>query len=103
MKDLIERQAAIKKVQAYHCRYPEYMDGFVSKVLSAIKADLVEDIEEMPTVEPKTGRWMDTYNDGDWHCSECGAIVEKDEQIRHNWQRCYHCGAKMEGNQDATD
>ncbi len=46
--------------------------------------------------EIKHGRWIDRYNDGDWHCSECGAIVEKDEQNRHNWYRCYHCGAKMD-------
>ena len=43
------------------------------------------------------GHWEDKYNDGDWHCSVCGAIVEKDEQKRHNWYRCYHCGAKMDG------
>lgn len=44
----------------------------------------------------KHGRWIDQYGDGDWHCSQCGAIVEKDEQIRHYWRRCYHCGAKMD-------
>lgn len=55
-------------------------------------------INDAPTIkaEPiRHGRWLDTYNDGDWHCSECGAIVEKDEQSRHYWQRCYHCGARM--------
>lgn len=45
----------------------------------------------------KEAMWEDKYNDGDWHCSNCGAIVEKDEQGRHNWYYCYHCGAKMEG------
>ena len=43
----------------------------------------------------KEAMWEDKYNDGDWHCSNCGAIVEKDEQGRHNWYYCYHCGAKM--------
>ena len=43
------------------------------------------------------GEWVDQYNDGNWHCSKCGAIVEKDEQINHNWYFCYHCGAKMRG------
>lgn len=46
--------------------------------------------------EVRHGKWIDKYNDGDWHCSKCGAIVEKDEQNRHNWYRCYHCGAKMD-------
>ena len=32
---------------------------------------------------------------GDWHCSNCKAIVEADEQGRHNWFYCYHCGKKM--------
>lgn len=53
---------------------------------------------DFPTVdiEPVTfGHWEDKYDDGDWHCSVCGAIVEKDEQNRHNWNRCYHCGARM--------
>ena len=43
------------------------------------------------------GRWEDTYLDGNWHCSNCGAIIEKDEQGNHNWYYCYHCGARMEG------
>ena len=54
------------------------------------------DFPTADVVEVKHGRWIDKYNDGDRHCSECGAIVEKDEQNRHNWYRCYHCGAKMD-------
>lgn len=34
-------------------------------------------------------------DEGDWHCSNCKAIVEADEQCRHNWFYCYHCGKKM--------
>ena len=45
-------------------------------------------------------RWEDRYNNGDWHCSNCGAVVEKDEQINHNWYFCYHCGKRMEGTKD---
>lgn len=107
MSDLIDRQAAIKKVQAYHCRYPEYMDGFVSKVLSAIKADLVEDIEEMPTAEPKVGRWESdrlvstsggTY--GVRRCSECEAYYQ---DVGYGWNYCPNCGARMEGEDNAAD
>lgn len=47
-------------------------------------------------MEQVKAKWQDTYNDGDMHCTNCGAIVEKDEQINHNWYYCYHCGAKME-------
>ena len=44
----------------------------------------------------KKAKGIDQYNDKNWHCSECGAIVEKDEQINHNWYYCYHCGARMD-------
>ena len=43
----------------------------------------------------KTGHWVEN-DEGDFHCSECNAIVESDEQFRHYWGYCYHCGAKME-------
>ena len=43
------------------------------------------------------GRWIDRYNNGDWHCSVCQAIVEKEEQNYHDWRYCYHCGSKMDG------
>ena len=47
--------------------------------------------------EPKTAYWKhsDRGYPKDWHCSNCGAIVEDDEQHYHNWNYCYHCGAKM--------
>ena len=57
-------------------------------------------IDRQPAIEAehvRNGEWKDRYNNGDWHCTVCGAIVEKDEQRRHNWYRCYHCGAKMDG------
>ena len=58
----------------------------------------ISQINNAPTAdvqEVKHGRWVDRYNDGDWHCSICGAIVEKEEQTYRNWYWCYHCGAKM--------
>lgn len=63
-------------------------------------------LDSCPTVEAepiKHERWKDQYGDGDWHCTGCGAIVEKDEQYRHNWYRCYHCGAKMDGKESNNE
>ncbi len=62
---------------------------------SVVWEQCISIVESLPN-EEKHGHWEDKYNDGDWHCSVCGAIVEKDEQNRHNWNRCYHCGAKMD-------
>ena len=93
MNDTISRQAAIRWVKTECNPYGKPTLDFESG------KKVIEHLEQMPSAE-RTGHWVDTYNDGDWHCSECGAIVEKDEQTRHYWQRCYHCGAKMDGGGD---
>ena len=114
VEDTISRQAAIDAPKKFtrdcnpdhfvgHSNFIDYMDSigiwsfgewqFANGFNLGLKAAEVA-IEELPSTE-RAGRWLDTYNDGDWHCSECGAIVEKDEQDRHYWQRCYHCGARM--------
>lgn len=108
--DLIDRQAAIDAIAFDKEMLNRVLDDMDVVGVEREKfawglgliESLIDDIGELPSVqpEPKTGRRLDTYNDGDWHCSECGAIVEKDEQIRHYWQRCYHCGAKMGGEQE---
>ena len=41
-----------------------------------------------------TAHW-ERDNEGDYHCSNCKAIVESDERARHYWRFCYHCGAEM--------
>lgn len=61
----------------------------------------VANIVNAPTVDPvKHGQWIDKYGDGDWHCSCCGAIVENHEQDYRNWYFCYHCGARMNGDEN---
>lgn len=57
------------------------------------------DIENAPTADVRENvhaKWEDRYKNGDWHCTNCGAIIEKDEQINHVWNFCYHCGAVMD-------
>ena len=63
--------------------------------------ELVKDFTVIPIetpsadVEPVThAEWE--YDGADRRCSNCGAIVEEDEWLNHNWYYCYHCGAKME-------
>ena len=38
--------------------------------------------------------WI-TDDEGDWHCSFCGAIIERYEQGWHHYRYCYHCGSRM--------
>ena len=41
------------------------------------------------------GEWCQS-DDGDWWCSYCGVIAEKEkDNKRPIIERCEHCGAKM--------
>ncbi len=69
---------------------------------------IVGNILELPPVTPakKVGHWEYVQydgnpNTGNWHCSECRAIVNY--KPTYNWEKkpyykfCPNCGAKMEG------
>ena len=70
--------------------------------------DIMESIEELPSAEPKTGRWVrkekeindcDGYRAYYWYeCDNCGARPPKD-QWGHEWHSdfCPNCGAIMKG------
>ena len=80
--DLISRQMTIEVVQNMHM------------MLSKEKVLLINDLENMPSAQPKRGRWI---HDGSkwtnrWICSECG----------YKWffdciegAYCPNCGADM--------
>lgn len=57
-----------------------------------------DDKTDAPAVNAKPvkhGRWVKN-EEGDYHCSECNAIVESEERYWHYWRYCYNCGARME-------
>ena len=95
MSDLISRKAAIDAI----CKACSIDDDYVKCVERRPESTFCDEIvalRKVPSVQPEHGRWIDQYGDGDWHCTSCGAIVEKHEQDYRNWHFCYHCGAKMD-------
>lgn len=49
--------------------------------------------------EWKNGNWIkniERFGDNAYHCSQCGAVLEKDDLEWRNNYYCYHCGSKME-------
>ena len=101
MTDLISRQAAIKAIDGLPNCYNGYSDTYD-------KAYIIGVLEELPTVEPKRGKW-EPYMFGDerWHmCSECGiadkyGMKYKDFYGKENLvlavrNYCPYCGARME-------
>ena len=45
--------------------------------------------------ERKKGKWQRRKDEDCWECSECHAVLESDDIVRHNFYYCYHCGADM--------
>ncbi len=58
--------------------------------------------EHLPSAQPerKTGKWIDKWHNGSRYCNQCGAVLEGDYWYWRNNYYCYHCGAKMEVEQD---
>ncbi len=82
--NLISRQAAIEAVQNRRM------------MLSKEKVLLINDLEKLPSVEPKRGKWIEGNHANYWKCSECGEVTMESVmgKPRHNF--CPNCGAKME-------
>ena len=50
--DTISRQAAIEAIDEYDFEFPNYMERFVAELRDAMKADLKNDIEALPSAQP---------------------------------------------------
>lgn len=93
MSDLISRQDAIEVVQNRHM------------MLSKEKVLLINDLEELPSVEPKRGKWIRTGSGSlydHYECSECGKAPKWECMGDNRWKIaftdfCPNCGAKMDG------
>lgn len=95
MDRLISEQSVIETIEFFQMN-PQHFD-FVN---------LIDDIKEIPSAEPKTGHWIlqpSNKEQGErdfiwWKCSECGQVIfletEKDRREFHAF--CSRCGAKMQ-------
>ena len=66
------------------------------------KSELHRMLAQLTSAQPeRKGKWVGY--DGDWlktmcKCSKCGAMIDINEKYRNFF--CYHCGARMDGEQD---
>ena len=83
MTDLISRRAAIKAIDDLPNCYNGYSDTYD-------KACIIGVLEELPSVEPKHGKWMAIGNTGLAAC-ECGYITGRYSIYNY----CPNCGVRM--------
>ena len=84
-EDLIKRSDAIDVL--YH--YQESVEMGIQSFSLAVKA-----MYDIPTIEPKRGRWIPVDNGHHVRCSECGRCGFASNNF------CPNCGADMRGTDD---
>ena len=105
---LIDADALRDNLQAL--AYDDWNQGVTTSWADAY-SEVADMVEEMPTIERKTGRWISAMDDEpvvikdgspdkSCHCSECGEwLVASDEyDVKGNF--CPNCGADMRGRED---
>lgn len=94
MSDLISREDAIKQIE-YHQNHK-----IINKIKTKYALEMVKSsIEELPTAEPKVGRWLDHSDEGYVQCPFCGSLTTCEDNI-DELHYCFNCGAKMERSKD---
>lgn len=90
MNELVSRQAAIKAIDDLPNCYNGYSDTYDKSYIIGV-------LEELPTAEPKKGKWTDhtCINWHGYHCSVC------DYETQRATNYCPNCGARMERSEDA--
>ena len=86
MSDLISRQAAINKIlgQPPEPHYPSWY---------------AEQIKELPSAQPKKGRWISAdaiFGGVPFYCSECGENTRDTVMGKPRWNFCPMCGSRNE-------
>lgn len=66
--------------------------------------DVLEVLENMPSAEPKTRRWIpiDDFPHEVWECDHCGFVIDgsgciEPTEYRDLYSFCPNCGSKMKG------
>ena len=91
MDDLISRQAAIKYLMDNMTWYSE--DGYETDE-DEKKSAITSLINGVPSIQPVTGKWIDSKNGMFASCSNCSLFEEKG--ITSRWKYCPNCGFRME-------
>ena len=101
--ELISRQAAIDALaedmpSAYtpDGSHPADEGIFMAQ---EIYADCIQTLKELPSAEPKRGRWISAdaiFGGVPFYCSECGENTLDTVMGKPRWNFCPNCGAKME-------
>lgn len=81
----------------------DYLDSVLHPIVSPdnwnVYAELYDMIEDLPSAEPKTGKWERWVSNEDqtnslWRCTSCGIVIADRKCLL--WKYCPKCGARMD-------
>lgn len=102
MEQLILRQAAIDALRTCYDTETITMDNGDEYINYG---DAVGEIEQLPPIQPKRGRWIKTARLGRvYYCNQCRNYLDFDgvNAGRGSTNFCPNCGAKMEVNNESN-
>lgn len=97
--DCISRQAAIDAIVNTISEIGYHDNSEVARYGATFRQhEIIDIIENLPTAEPKKGRWTKISPAGIYECSQCGQnVMTGDIEV---YAYCHHCGAKMKEEND---
>ena len=95
MDDVISRQQAIDTLR----KKQDNGKGDISRFYNTIIQYDIEAIEQLPSAQPKKGRWISAdamFHGVPFYCSECGENTRDTVMGKPRWKFCPMCGSRNE-------
>ena len=99
MDDVISRQQAIDTLR----KKQDNGKGDISRFYNTIIQYDIEAIEQLPSAQPKKGRWISAdamFHGVPFYCSECGENTRDTVMGEPRWKFCPMCGSYNGGEKD---
>lgn len=100
MDELISKRAVIEDIEKARANVGHNLERSIGKSIIEILDDVGRDIDRLPSVEPKRGKWKNIVDGIEYTwgtCDLCGARIPMPYMY---YKYCPNCGADMRGEKD---